>query len=96
MLYVVAESNKKSANKILKNLSCEVNVLSWSELLSLYNRRGKKKDYISDEIFSLQFDTCLNSIKGKPGLKQSIFIISEYDIKDIVSDNFNLLEINQW
>lgn len=94
-LYVIYESNKKAINKALKDYS--MSIMSWSELLDFQNKSVKrKKDRVTDEVFSLEFDTCLQPVKGKPGLKQCIFVLSEDDIEDIISETFNLLETNTW
>jgi hypothetical protein len=96
MLYVI-NANKKLVQKALKKHN--VNVLAWSELLTLYNQKRNKTKRVTDEVFSLDFDTCLNSTKNEPGLKQCVFVLTDkhdQEIEDIICENFNLLETNQY
>jgi hypothetical protein len=96
MLYVVY-SNKKAVQKALKEYRADV--FSWSELLDLYNKQRNKTKRVTDEVFSLDFDTCLNSTKKEPGLKQCAFVLTEehiQDVEDIICEHFELLETNKY
>jgi hypothetical protein len=96
MLYVVY-SNKKLVQKALKEYRADV--LSWSELLELYNSKRNKTKRVSDEVFSLDFDTCLTSTKKEPGLKQCVFVLTEehnQEIEDTICAKFELIETNKY
>jgi hypothetical protein len=96
MLYVVY-GNKKLVQKALKEYHADV--LAWSELLDMYNQKRNKTKRVSDEVFSLDFDACLNSTKKEPGLKQCVFVLtSEHDqgVEDTICENFDLLETNPY
>jgi hypothetical protein len=97
MLYVVYSTNKKLVQKALKEYQADV--LSWSELLELYNKKKIKSKRVTDEVFSLDFDTCLNSTKKEPGLKQCTFVLTGehiQEVEDVICENFELLETNKY
>jgi hypothetical protein len=77
----------------------QADVLSWSELLELYNRGKTKTKRVTDETFSLDFDTCLTSTKKEPGLKQCVFVLTgehNQEIEDTICEKFELLETNKY
>lgn len=92
-IYVISDSDKLLVSQSLKSKYIEI--YNWNEYVNYRNKQlfgNKKSKYFSEELISLEFNTCLNSFKNDLGLKECIFVISQNSIKQI-EKQFNIIEI---
>ena len=93
--YVInTDQSKKEITTFLKSSNFSSKIYTWKELFSDRNSKIKQKTKkLTEEMFSTEFDTPLNSSKKEIGLKNCTFIKTEDDILELLRDNYELIEI---